>query len=45
MIGDKSQGRTTRDAVAAAPESSGRSRALDIDEPLIFEQGAVGRSG
>ncbi|MFP6759782.1 MAG: aminomethyl-transferring glycine dehydrogenase subunit GcvPB [Alphaproteobacteria bacterium] len=45
MIGDKSQGRTTRDVVAAAPESSGRSRALDIDEPLIFEQGAVGRSG
>ncbi len=45
MIRDKSQGRTTRDAVAHAPEANARSRALDIDEPLIFEQGAAGRSG
>jgi glycine dehydrogenase subunit 2 len=45
---DKSQGRTTREAMPApdaAPGTVSGDHALDIAEPLIFEQGAAGRCG
>jgi glycine dehydrogenase subunit 2 len=48
MTDDRSQGRKRRADFAPAPRRAGTvtgNRALDIDEPLIFEQGAEGRSG
>ena len=44
---DRSQGRRTRDSAAAAPPhaAAAGNRALDIEEPLIFEQGAEDRCG
>ena len=44
---DRSQGRRTRDdtAAAALPVAAPGNRALDIEEPLIFEQDAEGRCG
>ena len=44
---DRSQGRKTREGApaTAAPTAAAGNRALDIEEPLIFEQGAEGRCG
>ncbi len=41
---DRSQGRRTRPGAPPAAAAN-RGRALDLEEPLIFEQGAEGRSG
>lgn len=43
---DRSQGRKAREGAPAAPPAAPMAnRALDIEEPLIFEQGADGRCG
>ena len=43
---DRSQGRKAREgAPAAPPAAAAGNRALDMEEPLIFEQGADGRCG
>jgi glycine dehydrogenase subunit 2 len=45
---DKSQGRTSRPqaaAMSAVPDTSTGHRGLQLEEPLIFEQGVDGRTG
>ena len=48
MNADRSQGRTARDSFVAEttkPVTFTGNRGLDVEEPLIFEQGAKGRCG